>query len=237
MKWIGICLWCNKEKNIVCLGMCRFCYNKHRSTKKPLCSSPNCGTHSRYSWLCRKHIKRLIKWEPEFNPSKDAAPATIEWDIAKIPLWVNAKDWYAIVDKEFARLDRCKWFLDSRWYVVSSTNKLDQHIKRSIHQNILNVKIGWYEIDHINRNKLDNRKCNLRIVTRSENQLNRWLLKSNTSWIRGVSYHKDRNTYVAQIKILWVSHRKSFKTLIEAKEYRQSLEIENNIPIINYKLS
>jgi len=53
-------------------------------------------------------------------------------------------------------------------------------------------------IDHINRNKLDNRRSNLRIVTTSQNVVNCPPRKNNTSGYRGVS--KKGNMWIAQIE-------------------------------------
>lgn len=43
--------------------------------------------------------------------------------------------------------------------------------KKYIHRLILNAQKGQ-EVDHINHNTLDNRRCNLRLVTHKENRLN-----------------------------------------------------------------
>lgn len=54
-------------------------------------------------------------------------------------------------------------------------------------------------IDHINMNQSDNRICNLRLATRSQNQCNRGLQSNNTSGYKGVSRH--RNKWAAYIKV------------------------------------
>ena len=45
-------------------------------------------------------------------------------------------------------------------------------------------------VDHINRNKADNRWCNLREATRSQNAQNAGLQENNTSGVRGVHWNK-----------------------------------------------
>jgi hypothetical protein len=56
------------------------------------------------------------------------------------------------------------------------------------------------DIDHISTNKLDNRWCNLREATRTENMRNKGKTKANRSGYKGVSWHKAMNQYRATIK-------------------------------------
>lgn len=54
-------------------------------------------------------------------------------------------------------------------------------------------------VDHINRNRADNRKQNLRCCDRSENMRNRSLQRTNTSGVAGVYFDKERNKWTASI--------------------------------------
>lgn len=57
------------------------------------------------------------------------------------------------------------------------------------------------EIDHINRDRSDNRWNNLREATRSQNGANRRLHSNNTTGFRGVSYYKSGKAWQAQISV------------------------------------
>ena len=57
------------------------------------------------------------------------------------------------------------------------------------------------QIDHINRNKKDNRFVNLRAATHSENMHNQPKPKNNTSGFKGVAYHKQHKKWHASIRI------------------------------------
>lgn len=55
-------------------------------------------------------------------------------------------------------------------------------------------------VDHINRNKKDNRKCNLRNTDKSVNAFNCKRRTTNKSGVTGVWYRKDTNKWCAEIK-------------------------------------
>lgn len=56
-------------------------------------------------------------------------------------------------------------------------------------------------VDHINRNKLDNRRSNLRLSDRSKNGMNRPKPANNTSGYKGVSYHSKTKKWRAYITL------------------------------------
>lgn len=56
-----------------------------------------------------------------------------------------------------------------------------------------------HQIDHVDRNPLNNRIGNLREVTNKQNAENRGLLPNNTSGYKGVCYSKQRQKWVAHI--------------------------------------
>jgi len=56
-------------------------------------------------------------------------------------------------------------------------------------------------IDHLNRNKLDNRKSNLKVCSKSENAVNAKIRKDNTSGIKGVSWDKKREKWQVHMSV------------------------------------
>jgi hypothetical protein len=55
-------------------------------------------------------------------------------------------------------------------------------------------------VDHRNRNRLDNRRGNLRVVTHAENMMNVGANKGSTSRYRGVSWNKRRSKWIASFR-------------------------------------
>lgn len=58
----------------------------------------------------------------------------------------------------------------------------------TMHKLLMSTPIGLY-VDHINRNRIDNRRENLRIVTKQENRINSGIQSNNTSGIIGVKQY------------------------------------------------
>lgn len=71
--------------------------------------------------------------------------------------------------------------------------------KVQMHRLILNAPENM-EVDHIDGNRLNNQRTNLRLCNSSQNKCNRGARKDNTSGYKGVSWHKQRNKWTARIK-------------------------------------
>ena len=93
-----------------------------------------------------------------------------------------------------------------------------------MHREINKTPIG-FSTDHINGNKLDNRRENLRSVTQVVNMHNRGVQKNNKIGRKGVFYDKYRNKYVASLVIAGKEvFRKRFSTIEEAIIAREKAE-------------
>jgi aspartate carbamoyltransferase regulatory subunit len=68
---------------------------------------------------------------------------------------------------------------------------------KTLHKNLLGKQEKGYVIDHINRNKCDNRLENLRVITAKENSYNRTKNANSNNKYKGVV--KRGNKYVASI--------------------------------------
>ncbi len=69
-----------------------------------------------------------------------------------------------------------------------------------MHRLIVNAPQGM-EVDHINGDRLDNRRCNLRLATKAENVRNQKLHKNNTTGFKGVCWDKRGKTFNAKIML------------------------------------
>lgn len=91
--------------------------------------------------------------------------------------------------------DYC-WYYDANGYVITKHNGLD--IRQ--HRLIMNVN-DEREVDHICHIIHDNRKCQLRIVDKSKNQINSKTPSDNKSGCKGVYWHKLSSKWAVQLTV------------------------------------
>lgn len=78
-------------------------------------------------------------------------------------------------DDDFEQLSQRRWYLKTTGYAHNNDRK-------TMHRVVLGLKRGDGKIvDHINHDRLDNRRSNMRLVTRRVNQQNRLANRSSTS--------------------------------------------------------
>lgn len=127
-------------------------------------------------------------------------------------------------DEDYEYLNQWKWGLDNGGYVARSTHlstsENSRQNKRYFMHKVINQTPIGFQTDHINGNKLDNRRVNLRNATKSQNQANTRIYKNNKTGFKGVIFSRAKDKtkpYQAQIKY----HKKNiflgcFKTAEEA---------------------
>lgn len=104
--------------------------------------------------------------------------------------------------KFIPRKDYSGYYLATTVYDGLVNGKPKYHVEK-LHRVIMNAKNGRkVHIDHINHNTLDNRKCNLRIISASNNLKHRKSRnKNNTSGYRNVTWSSKENCWIIQLQI------------------------------------
>lgn len=142
-------------------------------------------------------------------------------------------------DEDYERLSEWKWSYNGTGYAVRSEHYYRDGKRRTrtilMHREIIKTPDGM-ETDHINGDRLDNRKCNIRPCDRKQNVWNNGSQLNKTSQYKGVSYHKGYKKWLAQIGKNGIHYFIGwYKTELEAAYYFdvKSLELYGEFARIN----
>lgn len=204
---------CNSEDEYNGLELCVKHYGQYRKHQKVLDNMPSakniervcsiCGSTNRpiYSRLyngmfCQKHYSQLYNLGGLKEITVyDRNQYRIEDNVAYIMLRNQKNENIAetMIDVEdLERVLEHKWYLGTWGYAENGKLGLIQRF-------ILNEYNSEKIPDHINRNPLDNRRCNLRIVDKSMNAVNCDIRLNNTSGVTGVSWDKYASSWRSYI--------------------------------------
>ena len=105
--------------------------------------------------------------------------------------WLNQWKWYA-------KFDGYNWYAARSKYLGYDNTK-NQPISKTIRMHTVFFEIPVnMEVDHIDRNGLNNQRNNLRVITHQTNCLNRKKRIDNVSGYRGVSFKAQSSKWQAQ---------------------------------------
>jgi hypothetical protein len=108
---------------------------------------------------------------------------------------------YALIDAQDSHLAAFRWSFDGRY-----VSRLSGPRRVRLHRLVLGLAKGdGLEGDHVNRDPLDNRRCNLRVVTHAQNAQNQGP-RGTSSRHRGVGLFKRTGRWRARVKIDGTEH-------------------------------
>ena len=190
------------------------------------CSVEGCNNKHKAKGYCAKHYWQMREYGKIIKTRFDANEIIEYDDYAELILYNKQCE---EIERVYIDLDdiegvqKYKWCLSNTGYDITRTTNNEYVL---MHRFITNCPDNLV-VDHINHNKLDNRKCNLRTCTSQENNKNIGRRCDNSSGITGVYWDKRRNKWYGQICI---NGKKKFlgyyTTKEEAIETRKQAEIE-----------
>ena len=156
--------------------------------------------------------------------------------------------WYNVyIDgDDFEKVSKRHWrssHKKRKVYIVSGSKTKNNTVY--LHNYIMNYTyISGYEVDHIDGNSLNNRKCNLRLVTRQENIINTRVRIDNQIGIRGISFSKREKRYVVDFcynkKRYYSPHWKTIEEAVYCRKFLEEyfgIEILKNNPLASQYLT
>lgn len=139
----------------------------------------------------------------------------------------NGRGVALVDDEDFERINKYRWHND-RGYARRGFWSGGRVVQVRMHNEVLQRPSNPTVLpDHIDRDKLNNQKSNLRLVTVSQNNRNQGLNRQNTSGCSGVGWNKRLGLWRVWIVVCYrfkaLGH---FPTLEEACAARKAAESE-----------
>lgn len=199
------------DKNKICCEVCGIMYASSNKVHW-------CGAAGMY--LCGKHRNQFVRLGHFLDRTKrEGNIFEIVDDHVEIVFFNHEGDeaGRSLIDVD--DLDKCKahrWYMTEQCGNTRYVKSVINGVNTSLHRYISNAESGTV-IDHIDRNGLNNRKCNLRSVTPSENSVNS---KTRSRTGHKNIYHKGNKYQVQIIRNYKMVLCKTYSTLESAIKAR-----------------
>ncbi|MDA3818433.1 MAG: AP2 domain-containing protein [Prolixibacteraceae bacterium] len=163
----------------------------------PICRIENCTKKTVAKDMCPMHYKqirvhgKIMDYTDKYELSACGSTCTISLrSLDKIigTVLIDASD--------IELVNKYKWYFNSDGYATTTPKN---RIAIRMHKLIFPVE-SPHQVDHANKNKSDNRRCNLRKATTGQNRSNVGLTNSNTIGFKGVSKRPGVKSWRAMIK-------------------------------------
>lgn len=169
--------------------ICSVCKSDDRVIYYPKYQKMFCRRHYDHMYIYGKILTRTVF---------DRNEIIILDDIAEVVIYNGRNEEINRVLIDTYKIDTIKdykWSINSWDYACTKINGESFSMQDMIYGSVKRGEI----VDHIDRNRIDNRMRNLRISNKSTNSMNTGLRVSNSSGVTGVSYMEDKNKWRSYI--------------------------------------
>jgi len=176
------------------LGYCDKHYNKMKIRgyfSKTICKELDCERPAIASGLCGRHLEQIRRKGETYKSNREINDFEYRGNYVYIHLTNKRLEVVgkAIVDKkDYYKVSNYRWGMDSNGYAKKKGRDAMSHF-------IIGRPPDGMYVDHENGDPLDNRSCNLRFATPTQNSANSGLRSNNTSGYKGV--YTQRGTIIA----------------------------------------
>lgn len=179
-------------KNSRCLCRCK-CGVEAMVTTHDLRTggSKSCGCFKKDENYIKAFTDKMRENNKKYNRYEDKGDYVVMYTTKDEPFFVDKED--------FDKVKNICWSKNNGGYLTGNAGNRKIVM---LHRYIMDAPDDML-VDHVHgsETKHDNRRSNLRLATRAQNQMNVKLSVNNTSGCTGVYYKKDMNKWIAQIGI------------------------------------